>query len=69
MKKPIKLLDLRVIWIIWRNPFFTEPVFSCVGSVLRNTGGLVREDYFSILLRSERFGFSQKLSLNHVNST
>lgn len=38
MKKPIKLFDLPVIWIIWRNPFFTEPV-SCVGSVLQNTGG------------------------------
>lgn len=32
MKKPIKLFDLRVIWIIWRNPFFRRTCYSCVGS-------------------------------------
>lgn len=66
MKKPIKLFDLRVTWIIWRNPFFTEPVF-LVWDLFCETLEVCQR--ITSLLCSERLGFSQKLSLNHVNST
>lgn len=66
MKKPIKLFDLRVVWIIWRNPFFSEPGF-IVWDLFCETLEFCQR--IPSPLPFERLGFSQKLSLNHVNST